>query len=161
MARWLDRILDGKSLGKRERAKARALPVHFLSQLLAELQDPDLVGLYDKYAPRSFGDEQQDHLEFMRMLAQPASPRKKTAKMKSAKTIAREALQEQSAQGANGAVRELHPDRETEFMCSRSSHGRWGILRWANCPRPTRGAARGAGTGRAAPGTPPDLNAPA
>lgn len=152
MLRWLDLTLDGRALGKRERAKARDILLHLLLPLLAESQDPQLVGLYDKYAPRSFADEQQEHVDVMRTLAseafgidveaysggdspeelahwldeqlrpgRPGPPPSPTRK-KSAKTIAREALREQAAQGATRAVREvfrklaseLHPDRETD-----------------------------------------------
>ncbi len=152
MVRLLDRILDGKALGKRERAKARDILSHLLSQLLADSQEPEFVRLYDKYAERSFGDEQQEHLEVMRTLASEAfgvdveaysggespeelahwldaqlragrpEPQQPPPRKKSAKTIAREALREQAAQGGTRAVREvfrklaseLHPDRETD-----------------------------------------------
>jgi hypothetical protein len=152
MIRLLDRTLDGKALGKRERAKVRDMLVNLLSPLLAESQDPELVGIHDKHADRSFGDEQRQ-LDVMRMLgsdafgvdvgayaggespeemaqwldqqvgagrpqAQPPPRRKK----KTAKTIAREALRAQAAEGGTRAVREvfrklvseLHPDRETD-----------------------------------------------
>ncbi len=152
MVRLLDRILDGKALGKRERAKARDILSHLLSQLLADSQDTEFVRLYDKYAERSFGDEQQEHLDVMRTLASEAfgvdveaysggespeelahwldeqlragrpEPQQPPPRKKSAKTIAREALRDQAAQGGTRAVREvfrklvseLHPDRETD-----------------------------------------------
>jgi len=152
MVRLLDRIFAGKALGKRERAKARDILSHLLSQLLAESQDPEFVRLYDKYAERSFADEQQEHLDVMRTLASEAfgvdveaysggespeelahwldeqlragrpEPQQTPPRKKSAKTIAREALRDQAAQGGTRAVREvfrklvseLHPDRETD-----------------------------------------------
>ena len=69
MVGLLDRILDGKALGARERAKARDILTELLSQLLAESPDPQLVRLHDKYAERSFAEEQQEHLDLMRTLA--------------------------------------------------------------------------------------------
>ena len=152
MVRLLDRIFAGKALGKRERAKARDILSHLLSQLLAESQDPEFVRLYDKYAERSFADEQQEHLDVMRTLASEAfgvdveaysggespeelahwldeqlragrpEPQQTPPRKKSAKTIAREALRDQAAQGGTRAVREvfrklvseLHPARETD-----------------------------------------------
>jgi hypothetical protein len=152
MVRLLDRSLDGKALGKRERAKVRDILGDLLSQLLAESQDPELVRIYDKYADRSFSDAQREDLELMRTLASEAlgvdveayqggeSPEELAdwldeqlqagrsapqqppqRKRKSAKTIARETLRDEAAQGGTRAVREvfrklvseLHPDRET------------------------------------------------
>jgi hypothetical protein len=151
MVRWLDRTMDGKALSKRERAKTRDIIFHLLSQLLAESQDAELVLLHDKYAPRSFSD-QHDDLELLRTLASDAfgvdvgsytgsaspeelaewldeqlragepEPQASSPRKKSAKSRARDALREQSAQGATRAVREvfrklaseLHPDRETD-----------------------------------------------
>jgi hypothetical protein len=152
MVRLLDRSLDGKALSKRERAKVRDILSDLLSQLLAESQDPELVRLHDKYADRSFADEQQEHLDVMRTLASEAfgvdveayqggespeelahwldqqvraghaEPQQVPRRKKSAKTIARETLRDEAAQGATRAVREvfrklvseLHPDRETD-----------------------------------------------
>jgi hypothetical protein len=153
MVRLLDRSLDGKALGKRERAKVRDILGDLLSQMLAESQDPELVRIYDKYSDRSFGDAQQEDLELMRTLAsealgvdveayqggespeeladwldeqlqagrpEPQQPPRR--KRKSAKTIARETLRDQAAEGGTRAVREvfrklvseLHPDREID-----------------------------------------------
>jgi hypothetical protein len=152
MVRLLDRTLDGKDLGKRERAKVRDMLGQLLSPLLAESQDPELVRLHDKHADRSFGDEQREELDAMRTLASEVfgidvaayaggespeevsdwldeqvnagrpEPQQRPRRKKSAKTIAREALREQAADGATRAVREvfrklvseLHPDRETD-----------------------------------------------
>jgi hypothetical protein len=152
MVRLLDRTMDGKALKARERAKVRDIIGHLLSQVLAEVQDEDLVRLYDKYADRSFADEQQENLDLMRTLASEAfgvdvaayaggespeelvhwldeqvqaanpEPRRSTARKKTAKVRAREALQREAAQGGTRAVREvfrklaseLHPDRETD-----------------------------------------------
>jgi hypothetical protein len=152
MARLLDRILDGKALGQRERAKVRDILSDLLSGLLAESQDPEFVRLHDKYADRSFADEQQEHVDVMRTLASEAfgldveayqggespeelaqwldeqvragyaEPQQAPRRKKSAKTIARETLRDEAAQGATRAVREifrklvseLHPDRETD-----------------------------------------------
>ena len=152
MVRLLDRALDGKALGKRERAKVHYILSDLLSQLLAESQDPELVRLHDKYADRSYADEQQEHLEVMRTLASEAfgvdveayhggespeelahwldeqlradrpEPRQPPRRKKSAKTIVRETLRDEAAQGGTRAVREvfrklvseLHPDRETD-----------------------------------------------
>jgi hypothetical protein len=152
MVRLLDRALDGKALGKHERAKVRDILSDLLSQLLAESQDPELVRLHDKYAHRSYADEQQEHLEVMRTLASEAfgvdveayqggespeeladwldeqlradrpEPQQPSRRKKSAKTIVRETLRDEAAQGATRAVREvfrklvseLHPDRETD-----------------------------------------------
>ena len=72
MVRLLDRMLDGKGLGARERAKTRDILTELLSQLLAESPDPQRVGLHDKYAERSFAEEQQEHLDVMRTLASEA-----------------------------------------------------------------------------------------
>jgi hypothetical protein len=137
MVRLLDRTLDEKALGKRERAKVRDILGHLLSQLLAESQDPELVRLYDKYADRSFGDEQQEHLDVMRAVASEAfgvdvgayaggespeelahwldeqvragrpEPQQPPRRKKSAKAIAREALRDQAVQGGTRAVREV------------------------------------------------------
>jgi hypothetical protein len=137
MVRLLDRILAGKALGKRERAKARDILSHLLSQLLAESQDPEFVRLYDKYTERSFADEQQEQLDVMRTLASEAfgvdveaysggespeelahwldeqlragrpEPQQPPPRKKSAKTIAREALRDQADQGGTRAVREV------------------------------------------------------
>src|SRR5271167_1478838 len=152
MVRLLDRTLDGKALGKRERAKVLDILSDLLSQLLAESQDPELVRLHDKYADRSFADEQQERLDVMRTLASEAfgvdveayqgdespeelahwldeqvragraEPHQSPRRKKSAKTIARETLRDEVAQGGTRAVREvfrklvseLHPDRETD-----------------------------------------------
>jgi hypothetical protein len=152
MVRLLDRALDGKALGKHERAKVRDILSDLLSQLLAESQDPELVRLHDKYADRSYADEQQAHLEVMRTLASEGfgvdveayeggespeeladwldeqlragrpEPQQPPRRKKSAKTIVRETLRDEAAQGATRAVREvfrklvseLHPDRETD-----------------------------------------------
>ncbi len=152
LVRLLDRALDGKTLSKRERAKVRDILSDLLSRLLAESQDPELVRLHDKYADRSFGDQQQEDLDLMRTLGIEAfgvdveayqggespeelahwldeqvragrpEPRQPPWRKKSAKTIARETLREQAAQGGTRAVREifrrlvseLHPDRETD-----------------------------------------------
>ena len=72
MIRLLDRIFDGKALGQRERAKVRDILSDLLSGLLAESQDPEFVRLHDKYADRSFADEQQEHVDVMRTLASEA-----------------------------------------------------------------------------------------
>jgi len=72
MVRLLDRILDGKSLKARERAKTRDILLELLSQLLAESSDPELVRHHDKYAERSFDDQQQEHLDLMRTVASEA-----------------------------------------------------------------------------------------
>jgi hypothetical protein len=69
MVRLLDRILDGKSLTARERAKTRDILLELLSEVLAESPDPEFVRLHDKYAERSFDDRQQEHLDLMRTLA--------------------------------------------------------------------------------------------
>ena len=136
MVRLLDRALDGKALGKHERAKVRDILSDLLSQLLAESQDPELVRLHDKYADRSYADEQQEHLEVMRTLASEAlgvdveayqggeSPEEladwldeqlredrpepqQPRRKKSAKAIVRETLRDEAAQGATRAVREV------------------------------------------------------
>ena len=137
MVRLLDRILDGKALGKRERAKTRDILGQILTQLLAESPEPELVDLHDKYADRSFGDERQEHLDAMRALASEAfgvdvgayaggespeeladwldeqlragrsGPRRPSPRKKSAKAIAREAQREQAAEGGTRAVREV------------------------------------------------------
>jgi len=72
MARFLDQTMEGKSLSRPERIKVRDMLDHLLSSLLAQSQDPELVSLYDKYADRSFGDEQQEQLEVMRILVSEA-----------------------------------------------------------------------------------------
>jgi hypothetical protein len=137
MVRLLDQILDGKTLGKRERAKVRDILGGLLSELLAESKDQELVRLYDKYADRSFDDEQQVRLEAMRTLASEAfgvdvgayaggespdelaawldeqvrarrpEPQQPPPRRKSAKTIAREARRDQADQGGTRAVREV------------------------------------------------------
>jgi hypothetical protein len=137
MARLLDRALGGKVLGKRERAKVRDILGQLLSQLLAEAQDPELVRLYDKYAERSFRDEQQEHLDVMRTLASHAfgvdvsayeggespeelaqwldeqvgatrpEPKQRGQRQSTAKTRAREAIRDLAAEGATRAVREV------------------------------------------------------
>ena len=135
MVRLLDRTMNGKALGKRERAKVRDILSHLLSQLLAEFEDAELVRLYDKYADVSFGEERQDHMDFMRTLAsegfgvdveayeggespeelmdwldeqiRSAHPEPPPGRKKSAKTIAREALRNHAAAGGTRAVREV------------------------------------------------------
>jgi hypothetical protein len=137
MVRLLDRAMDGKALKIRERAKVRDIIGHLLSQLLAEAQDADLVRFYDKYADRSFADEQQEHGDFMRTLASEAfaidmvaypggaspeelaawfdeqvqatgpEPRRSAGRKKNTKTIAREAQRDQAVEGGTRAVREV------------------------------------------------------
>jgi hypothetical protein len=72
LVRLLDRTMDGTALGKRERAKVRDMLARLLSPLIEASPDPELVRLHDKYADRSFGDEQRDQLEVMRTLASEA-----------------------------------------------------------------------------------------
>ena len=72
MVRFLDQAHAGTALGKRERAKVRDILGGLLSDLLAESQDPELVRIHDKYADKSFDEEQQVHLEAMRTLASEA-----------------------------------------------------------------------------------------
>ena len=151
MIRLLDRIVDGKALRKRERAKARDILSHLLSQLLADSQDPEFVRLHDKYAERSFGDEQQEHLDVMRTLASEAfgvdvdaysggespeelahwldeqlragrpEPQQPPPRKKSAKTIAREAQRDQAAQGGTRAVREVFRKLASELHPDRET----------------------------------------
>jgi hypothetical protein len=108
-----------------------------LPQLLAEAQDPELVSLHDKYADRSFSDEQREHLEVMRLASEafgidvaaytggespeeladwldgqmragrPQVQQRPRRKKKDAKAIAREALRERAAEGGTRAVREV------------------------------------------------------
>jgi len=151
MVRLLDRTLDGKALKQRERVKVRDMLGDLLSELLAESQDAELVRLHDKHSDRSFRDEQQEELEVMSMLVSEAfgvdvpafegggspeelaqwldsqvpadrpEPRQRRRKP-GAKARAREALRDQTAEGATRAVRdvfrklasELHPDREAD-----------------------------------------------
>lgn len=144
MVRLLDRTLDGEALSRRERAKVRDILGDLLSQLLAGSQDPELVRIHDKYADRSFADEQQEQFDALRNLASETfgvdveaelphwlddqlltgrtERREPAPRKKSAKAAAREALREQAAQGGTRAVREvfrklaseLHPDRESD-----------------------------------------------
>ena len=152
MVRLLDRVMDGKALKARERAKVRDIIGQLISQVLAEAQDEELVRLYDKYADRSFAAEQEENLDLMRTLASEAfgvdvaayaggeSPEelahwldeqvraanpqrtRSRARNKTAKALAREAIQHEAAQGGTRAVREvfrklaseLHPDRESD-----------------------------------------------
>jgi hypothetical protein len=137
MVRLLDRALDGKALGKLERAKVRDMLRDLLAGLLAESQDPELVRLHDKYADRSFGEEQRQQWDAMRTLASeafgidveayqgdespeeladwldqqieagPAERPQPRQRKKSAKANARETLRKEAAQGATRAVREV------------------------------------------------------
>jgi hypothetical protein len=137
MVRLLDRTLDGKALSRHERAKVRDMLRQLLPQLLAEAQDPELVSLHDKYADRSFSDEQREHLEVMRLASEafgidvaaytggespeeladwldgqmragrPQVQQRPRRKKKDAKAIAREALRERAAEGGTRAVREV------------------------------------------------------
>lgn len=68
----LDQAMDGKVLTKGQKVKVADLLVGQLSDLLAEVQEAELVRLYDKYSAVSFEDEQQDNLEFMRAFASDA-----------------------------------------------------------------------------------------
>jgi hypothetical protein len=137
MVQLLDRTLDGNALGKRERAKVHDILRDLLARLLANSQDSELVRLHDKYADRSFAEEQQEQLDVMRTLAGDAfgvdvdayqggdspeelaqwldeqlregraEPQQPPPRKKSAKAAAREALREQAAQGGTRAVREI------------------------------------------------------
>jgi hypothetical protein len=137
MARLLDRTMDGNALSRRERAKVRDLLGDLLSPLLSGSPDPELVRLHDKYAERSFADEEKEHLEVIRVLASEAfgidvnaypggespeelaqwledqvragdpEPEPVRPRKRSAKRRAREALREQAAEGATRAVREV------------------------------------------------------
>jgi hypothetical protein len=137
MVRLLDRILAGKALAKRERVKAQAILVQLLAPLLAESPDAELEGIYDKHAPRSFRDEQQERMDGMRALAGETfdfdvegftgadspeelaewldaqiradrpEPQERATRKKSARALAREALREQTVQGGTRAVREV------------------------------------------------------
>lgn len=137
MVRLLDRALDGKALSKHERVKVRDILNDLLTLLLADSQDPELVRLHDKYADRSFADEQQEQMDVMRTLASEAfgldveayqggespeelanwldeqvragnaEPQPPPRRKKSAKTIAREKLRDEAAQCATRAVREV------------------------------------------------------
>jgi hypothetical protein len=105
--------------------------------LLSESPDPELVRLHDKYADRSFADQEKDDLEAMRTLASEAfgidvaayeggespdelaqwlesqvrasrpEPQQRRPRKSSAKRRASEALREQAADGATRAVREV------------------------------------------------------
>jgi hypothetical protein len=152
MAELLDRAMDSTALGNRERDKVRDILDELLSELLAEAEDAKLVRLHDKYADVSFGEEQQDRMEAIRTLASETlgidveayegeespeeladwleeqvrasrpDPHQPQERKRTAKSVERQALQDQAAEGATRAVREvfrklvseLHPDRETD-----------------------------------------------
>jgi hypothetical protein len=68
----LDRAMDGKELGKRQCDKVRAILLGILRDLLVEWEEPELVSLYDKYAPSTFEDVKDDEFEVMRAAASEA-----------------------------------------------------------------------------------------
>lgn len=68
----LDRTMDDKMLGKRERAKVRDILLELLSDLLDESEEAELIRLYDKYADISFEEERQADMEIMRAFASDA-----------------------------------------------------------------------------------------
>ncbi len=151
MVQWLDLTLDGNALSKRERAKVRDILGQLLSELLADSQEAELLRIYDKYADRSFRDEQRDQLDVMRALASEAfgidvqdytgggSPqeladwldaqldaghsetRQPPRRKKSAKALAREALRDQAAQGGTRAVREVFRNLVSELHPDRET----------------------------------------
>jgi hypothetical protein len=72
MVKLLDRTLDGKGLGSKQRHKVFDIFSQILQDLLAEASDAELVRLYDKYADVAFTDEQKNAIETMTTLAREA-----------------------------------------------------------------------------------------
>lgn len=152
MALLLDRLLEGKAvLEKRERLRARQMLLDVLSQVLIEAQEPDLVSLHDKHAPRSFEESQQNERDVVRALAseefgveidavpgagspdelaewidaqlhaRSEQPDPAPPRRKSAKAKAREAERARAAEGGTKAVRELFRKLASELHPDRET----------------------------------------
>ncbi len=69
MVTLLDRAMDGRELGKRERDKVREILRFMLAELLGESEDTELIRIHDKYAEVSYQDRKLGRLDEMRALA--------------------------------------------------------------------------------------------
>ncbi len=72
MVALLDRAMEGRSLGKVQRAKVRDILDGLLSELLEEAQEPELVRLHEKYCDMSFDDACQERADLTRALVSDA-----------------------------------------------------------------------------------------
>jgi len=69
MVTLLDRAMDGRELGKRQRDKVEEILRQLLSELLAESEDDELIRIHDKYAEIGYRERQLGRLDEMRRLA--------------------------------------------------------------------------------------------
>jgi hypothetical protein len=72
MAQLLDRAMDGRELGRRERDKALYLINQLIASLLEGGEDPVLVSLHDKYAAVSLEELRRERMELLRAAAHEA-----------------------------------------------------------------------------------------
>ena len=72
MAQLLDKALDGRELGKRERDKATYLLNQLIAGLLADGEETDVVSLHDKYAASSFAELRHERMQELRAAANEA-----------------------------------------------------------------------------------------
>jgi hypothetical protein len=69
MVTLLDRAMDGRELGKRERDKVREILRQMLAELLGETEDAELIRIHDKYADVGYHESKLGRLDEMRSLA--------------------------------------------------------------------------------------------
>ncbi len=69
MVTLLDRAMDGRELGKRQRDKVEEILRQMLGELLAESEDEELIRVHDKYAEVGYRERQLDRMAEMRSLA--------------------------------------------------------------------------------------------
>jgi hypothetical protein len=69
MVTLLDRAMDGRELGKRQRDKVEEILRQMLAELLGESEDAELIRIHDKYAEVRYQDRKLGRLDEMRTLA--------------------------------------------------------------------------------------------
>ena len=72
MARLFDQSINGKSLGKRQKAKAVDILIDRVSELLDEAHDAELVELFDRHSEVSFAEKQRDEMALLEAIASDA-----------------------------------------------------------------------------------------
>jgi hypothetical protein len=65
----LDKVMDGKALGKQQRVKVKSILLADLRELLDAPHDAELVRLHDKYSDECYEDLQQNEVDSMRDMA--------------------------------------------------------------------------------------------
>lgn len=69
MAKLLDRAMDHKAMGKTHRAKVQDILLGQLSMLLSEVDDAELVAIFDKHSEASFADVRREEMGIVASLA--------------------------------------------------------------------------------------------